>query len=251
MKNWKDNVYFILVEPKEPGNIGASARAIKNMGFKNLCLVRPPANSEGAVPLAHNAMDVLETTEVYNSVEEAIKGRELVTGTSRRRGRTRGVFTSVEEGASRLYQAASLNKVAVLFGREDRGLYNEEVDECGFLMTIPSSNKQPSLNLSHAVQIVAYELSRAEFRCPDDSVVPDGSIEAVAAPKFTGRKEMDLLCRRLEDAFKMIEYIPADNAYLNKKIMQNIRHFLGRSGLTKWEYSMFHSICKHIEKKLG
>ena len=251
MKNWKDNVYFVLVQPGEPGNIGASARAIKNMGFKNLCIVDPPENSDGAIPLAHNAMDILGSTKVFNSFEESVKDRGLVVGTSRRKGRRRGVFTSVEEGASKLYQAASQNKVAVLFGREDRGLYNEEVDECGFLMTIPSSTNQPSLNLSHAVQIVSYELSRAEFRCPADSAVSDESFETVSAPKFTGRQEMDLLCDRMEEAFKMIEYIPADNKYLNKKIMQNLRHFLSRSGLTKWEYRMFHSICKHIEKKLG
>src|SRR5512143_2572582 len=121
MDDWKKNVYFVLVEPREPGNIGASARAIKNMGFRNLCLVKPPPEmSEEGRWFARNAHDVLDSAEVYGSVEEAIKGKALVVGTTRRMGKRRGVILPVETGVIRVRDMAVNNKVAVLFGREAR-----------------------------------------------------------------------------------------------------------------------------------
>ena len=159
MKHWKDNIYFVLVEPKESGNIGASARAIKNMGFKNLCLVNPPAviTDEGR-RLACNALDVLNSAEIYNNLKDAIRDKAIVIGATRRKGKRRGVILPLEQGTKRLCDIAHDNKVAILFGREDRGLFNEEVEECGFLITIPTGKEQPSLNLAQAVLIVAYEL---------------------------------------------------------------------------------------------
>src|SRR5208283_1503438 len=82
----------------------------------------------------------------------------------RRTGKRRGMVLPLDQGVQKVYDIASDNKVALLFGREDRGLYNEEVNECGLLLTIPADREQPSLNLSHAVMVVAYELSRAQYR---------------------------------------------------------------------------------------
>jgi TrmH family RNA methyltransferase len=166
--NWKDNIYFVLVEPKEPGNVGASARAIKNMGFKNLCVVNPPAaltEGEGRW-FARNAHDVLSSAQIYGTLADAVADKSVVVGTTRRKGKRRGLIMPADEGASRLYRMAASNKVAVLFGREAKGLFNEEVEECGFMLSIPSSKAQPSLNLSHAVLIIAYELFLAEYRGP-------------------------------------------------------------------------------------
>ena len=88
MDDWKQNVYFVLVEPGEPGNIGASARAIKNMGFTNLCLVKPPAEmSEEGRWFARNAHDVLDSAEFHASVEEAIADKAVMVGTTRRVGK--------------------------------------------------------------------------------------------------------------------------------------------------------------------
>ena len=161
MHNWKNNVYFVLVEPSESGNIGASARAIKNMGFRNLCLVNPQAEmtDEGRW-FARNAHDVLESAQVFGSVAEAVSDKSVIVGTSRREGKRRGLMLPVEEGAGRIHDLSENNKIAILFGREARGLFNDEVDECGFMLRIPSSELQPSLNLAQAVLIVAYELSK-------------------------------------------------------------------------------------------
>src|SRR5512139_1523822 len=162
MKSWKDNVCFVLVEPRESGNIGACARAMKNMGFRNLCLVNPGcAVNDEAKCFARHAVDVLESAWVCETVTEAVSDASLVVGATRRKGRRRGVFVDAEAGCRRLFSIGRHNKVVVLFGREDRGLFNEETGECGLLLTIPASREQPSLNLSQAVMIVAYELRKA------------------------------------------------------------------------------------------
>src|SRR3989304_4423202 len=101
MDDWKQNIYFVLVEPKEPGNIGASARAIKNMGFINLCLVKPPPEmSEEGRWFARNAHDVLDSAEVHDVVEEAIRDKAVVVGTTRREGKRGGGGLPVDPGAA-------------------------------------------------------------------------------------------------------------------------------------------------------
>jgi TrmH family RNA methyltransferase len=253
MKDWKDNISFVLVEPREPGNIGASARAIKNMGFKNLCVVNPPVfKTEEALWFARGANDILDSALTFNSIRDAVGNKHFVAGTSRRRGRRRGAFIPVEKGVQRLSEIAHTSKVAILFGREDRGLFNEEVEDCGFLMTIPASRKQPSLNLAQAVMIIAYELSKAGI---NEKAIKDKNVnEALLTadpPKTVSQQELSYLYDRMEKAFKILGYIPPEDRFLERKIMQNLKHCLGRVGLTDWEFNMFHGICRQIEKKLG
>ncbi len=244
MTNWKENVYFVLVEPIETGNIGASARAIKNMGFKNLLLIKPKAviNNE-ARWLAHNALDVLDNAKIYETLEEALEDKSIVVGTSRRRGRKRGVFLSAREGAGRLFNAAlSNNKIAILFGREDKGLFNTEIEKCGFMMTISANVEQPSLNLAQAVLIIAYELSIAGVENQAD--IPAKGTE------FVNQKELDYLYTRIQETLHNLGYFPKGNKDFQKKMMQNLRRFIGRAGISEWEMRMLHGICSRIEKKI-
>ncbi|BCB96842.1 tRNA (cytidine/uridine-2'-O-)-methyltransferase TrmJ [Dissulfurispira thermophila] len=247
MKNWKDNIYFVLVEPKESGNIGASARAIKNMGFKNLCLVNPPSViTDEAKWFACNALDVLESAKIFNSLIDAIKDKSIIVGTSRRKGRRRGLFLNVEEGSEWLYDIALSHKVAILFGREDKGLYNEEVEVCGFLITIPTSKEQPSLNLAQSVLIVAYELSKVEYKKSTEDRTQKSRYEKISLIDY---EQLAVIYGRISETLKLLEYIPKGDRNLEKKIMQNLKHFIGRSGITDWELKMLHGICSQIEKK--
>ncbi len=255
MKDWRDNIYFVLVEPGEAGNIGASARAIKNMGFRNLCLVNPPAEmtDEGRW-FARNARDVLDSAKIYGSVAEAIKDKPIVVGTTRRKGKRRGLIMPADEGAAKLYNMASGNGIAILFGREARGLFNEEVEECGFMLAIPSSRLQPSLNLSHAVMIIAYELSLAEYGRAGGQ---DGqgpyvvSPKPVTAPALAGHGEIEGLYERISGALELLDYIPRGDRNIKKKIVTNLKHFIGRAGLTEWELKMLLGLCYQVEKKVG
>ena len=253
MKTWKENISFVLVEPREPGNIAASARAIKNMGFRNLCLVNPPPEmSKEGRWFARNSHDVLDAAEVHESVTQAIRDKALVVGTTRREGRRRGVVLPVEQGTAKIRDVAGKNRIAILFGREAQGLYNDEVDECGFLMKIQSSLIQPSLNLSHAVLIVAYELSkyseetidtaeRGTNKKPDNSsLIEDlGTYENIAP-----------LYDRISRVLELLEYVPRGDKNLMKNIIVHMKHFIGRAGLTQKELDIFQSLCAQIEKKV-
>jgi TrmH family RNA methyltransferase len=253
MNTWKQNIYFVLVEPREPGNIGASARAIKNMGFRNLCLVKPPSGmSEEGRWFARNAHDVLDSAEIHDSVEDAIRDKAIVVGTTRRTGKRRGVIFPVGKGLARVRDMAGNNKVAVLFGREARGLYNDEVEECGFMIRIPSSDLQPSLNLSQAVLIVAYELSkdgetgkalsesRRKKKYDPSALIEDLKTQGEIAPLF----------ERISSVLELLEYVPRGDRNLRKNIIVNLKHFIGRAGVTEKELNMLQGICTQIEKKV-
>lgn len=252
MRTWKKNIYFTLVEPKEPGNIGAAARAMKNMEFNNLCLVNPPLMSDDdAGKFAHNSIDILSSAEIHSSVHSAIGDKHYVVGTSRRRGRRRGVYLPVDEGARRMRELAEGHKVSLLFGREDRGLYNDEIEECGFLMTVPANREHPSLNLGQAVMIFAYELSMTDVRKQGgEHRTLTESLLAATPPEMAKQSDLVCLYERMENALRLLEYIPDNDKIVRRKVMQNMKHCLGRAGLTQWEFNMFHGICKQIEKKL-
>jgi TrmH family RNA methyltransferase len=248
MKEWKDNICFVLVEPKEPGNIGASARAMKNMGFMDLCLVNPPPQmTEEGRWFARNAHDVLDSAKICATFEESVRDKSIIVGTTRRIGKRRGLIFPVEQGVRRIFDIASSgNKIAILFGREARGLFNEEVEECGFMLTIPSSKIQPSLNLSQAVLITAYELSKVEFRAHPLHPSPYPSSAALAV-----HEDIRALYKRISRALELLDYIPKGDRNLEKKILANLKHFIGRAGLTEWELKMLYGLCWQVEKKIG
>ncbi len=237
MKNWRDNISFVLVEPKEAGNIGASARALKNMGFKNLELINPQKflNDEGK-GMACNAVDLLEKAIIHSSFKEAIKNKSIIIGTTRRLGKRRGLILPLKDAVKRVITAAKKNKVAILFGREDKGLSNKEVEECGLLITIPSDPLSPSLNLSQSVLLVAYELSQKTYKA--------------GAPELVGHEDMEAIYRRIHSTLKLLEYIPRGNRDIEIRIMRNLKHLIGRAGLTDWELRMLHGICSQVEKRI-
>ena len=253
MNAWKQNVYFVLVEPGESGNIGASARAIKNMGFTNLCLVNPPAAmSEEGRWFARNAHDVLDSAEVFASLDEAITDKAVVVGTTRRTGKRRGAIWPVEKGTARIRELAKTNKVAVLFGREARGLYNDEVDECGFMIRIPSSEIQPSLNLSQAVLIIAYELSKY-WEIPKELTgnrLKKKYDNSALVEALKAHGELAALYERIVHVLELLEYVPRGDRNLIKNITVNMKHFIGRAGITEKEMNMLLGICTQIEKKV-
>ncbi len=248
MPPWKDNVSFVLVGPRESANIGACARAIKNMGFSSLCLVKAPALNDEARWLAHNALDVLEAAKRCAGLADAIDDKSFVVAVARRTGKRRGMVLPLDQGAQKVYDIALNNKVALLFGREDRGLYNEEVNECGLLLTIPANREHPSLNLSHAVMVVAYELSKAQY---GEDAVPVKSKRPPGRGSEVSHGELAALYERMSNIIKLLDYAPRGDRNLEKQIIDNLKHLIGRAGLTYWEFKMLHGLCSQIERKLG
>lgn len=152
---------FILVEPVVPENVGAAARAIKTMGFSRLNLVRSDLHrQEPARWLAHGAGEILEQAQSFPDLDEALSGVDLAVATSAkpRHGR-RVCLTPADLRALIENKGGSVGRVALLFGREDRGLSNEEIARCDLVTSIPLAAPYPSLNLAQAVMLYAWELS--------------------------------------------------------------------------------------------
>jgi tRNA/rRNA methyltransferase len=155
------DITFILVNPAVPENIGASARAIKTMGFDNLKLINPPPDYlEKARILAHGSADILQKAEIFTSFDTATAGYDLLIATSSKKRRTNEEYVRVNELKDLLFQKQShLVRVALIFGGEESGLSNNEIKKCDVVSSIPIAQSYPSLNLSQAVMIYAYILS--------------------------------------------------------------------------------------------
>ena len=153
------SIRIVLVNTSHPGNIGGVARAMKNMGLSQLYLVSPKDYpSERAEWRASNAVDVLQSATVVDTLDDAIAGCGLVIGTSARERRIPWPLVTPRECADRSYHESSTHPVAIVFGREDRGLTNEELHKCNYHVHIPSNPEYSSLNLAAAVQVITYEL---------------------------------------------------------------------------------------------
>ncbi len=242
MKTWTDNVHFVLVEPTEPGNIGAAARALKNMGFRRLELVNPvPHLTAEAKSMACGAKDLLVKAPIYPNLESAIAGKSLLVGSTRRLGSKRGLILNLREAAGKIRQAAQANRVAVLFGNEHSGLTNRETDRCGFLLTIPSSPAFPSLNLAQSVMLVAYELS---------SSAGGRAADGAAWPKLVGDQDRRRLERRIKIVLRLLEYRPKGDRDLEADIQRSLERLFGRAGLTPWELNMLLGLCRRVEDRM-
>ena len=153
-----DNIRIVLVNTSHPGNIGGVARAMKNMGLSRLYLVQPRAfPHKEAEWRAASALDLLEQAVVTQTLDEAIGDCQFVVGTSARERRIPWPLLDPRMCAKRAAQISPREQVAVLFGREDRGLTNDELKVCNLHLNIPTSEDYSSLNLAMAVQIVCYE----------------------------------------------------------------------------------------------
>lgn len=156
-----NEVKIILCRVAEPGNAGAACRAMKNMGLTELRLVNndisKPLDMDQLQARAVHAQDIWENARFYNTLTEAVADCSIVAGTTRRRGGNRKNISMNPCDLAR-YFSEHPGPAAVVFGNERTGLEEEELDLCNIASHIPSSDKQPSLNLSHAVQIYAYEM---------------------------------------------------------------------------------------------
>ena len=162
-----NNIRVVLINTSHPGNIGAVARAMKNMGLSSLSLVEPcNFPSDQASWRAVSAADVLDAAPVFDSLGAAIEDCRLVIGISARGRRIPWPLLTPRQCAEKVLSAASY-PVALLFGREAHGLTNEELQQCHYHVHIPSSPLYPSLNLAMAVQILTYEIYQAWLAAPD------------------------------------------------------------------------------------
>jgi len=158
-------IHFILVEPAVPENVGAAARAIKTMGFSSLRLVNTKAHrDEKASWLAHASNEILENAQEFDSLEEATKDIDWIIGTSAKKRRVNeDYYPSNKINELIKAKANSIKNLAIVFGREESGLTNDELKLCDIVTSVPMKTTYPSLNLGQSVMIYAYTLSMLEI----------------------------------------------------------------------------------------
>lgn len=157
-----ERVATVLVEPQSADNIGGALRALRNMGLRDLRLVRPaPFDAARLIVAAHRSQPQVAALRVFDDLGAALADVHYVIGTTGRRRATRRPVLTAREAAIAVQSRAVHDRVALLFGREDLGLSNADLDHCHALLTIPTSPEYASLNLAQAVLLVAYEVRLA------------------------------------------------------------------------------------------
>ncbi len=238
MKALLDNVSIVLVGIRNPGNIGSAARAMKNMGVSRLVLVNPvPYDTPEVYNLAWGAEEVVRNARVCRTLSEALRDCGFVVGTTRRKGRSRRPVVPLHTAVPRIASATKRNQVALLFGREDKGLSNEELAYCQLALNIPASRGMPSLNVAQTVMVVCYELFG--HACSDQAIAP-----AALVPQA----ELWKLYARLEEALASIGYGDQGSRKVLTSVMKTLRRIFGRSGIADDELRMLHGICQQIER---
>ena len=236
-----DSIRIILVATSHPGNIGSTARAMKTMGLHRLYLVSPKVFPD---PRAHEmsagAYDVLlEKVVVTDSLEDALKGCQLVLATSARPRDIALLGLTPAECATRVAETPDNTEIAIVFGREHAGLTNDELLQCHYHIHIPSNPEFSSLNLSQAVQIVAYELRMkllspvAEVETRQDRLATSDAVEQF----YTHLREV------LID----IDFLKPSNP---KRLFQRLRRMFNRIQLESMEINILRGILTHVQSAI-
>ena len=230
-----DRISVILVEPKSAGNVGAAARALHNMGLSRLTLVGGASTEEPeARMMAVGALEVLRGAGRADSLEDAVAGAGLTVATTRRAGKHRGPVVDIRQAAEEVVRAAaSGNRVALVFGREDSGLTTAELDACHILARIPTAPEYPSLNLAQAVLMAAYEIWRAA----------DVAETTVEHRLLATAGETEALFGELGAVLEEIGFLNPQNP---QEIMHAIRRMLGRAGMEPREVKILRGIIRQI-----
>lgn len=229
-----ENVSIVLHKPRFPENIGAAARAMKNMGIGRLVVVQPEnCDLTRILKMAtHMAVEVIEGMDVFDDLSKALAPFTFIVGTTARTGGQRPVISTPKDAAEKLAGLSQSNKVAVVFGPEDRGLTNEDIRLCHALVTIPTADFS-SLNLAQSVMVMCYELFNAT--APDH----DGF-----APRLASRFELEGMYGHLKEVLLHISFVNPDNP---DYWLTNIRRFFSRLPLRAKEVRLIRGFCRQVE----
>jgi len=232
MNSFLDRLRIILCRPEGALNVGAVCRSMKSMGILELALVNPAEFDEDEVyKMAIHARDVYDGSLVYASLEEALRSITLAAGITRRRGVRRKWSSVPPEVLAKKIASTASGKCAIVFGNEQSGLSDKELNQCDIACHIPSSPDFPSLNLSHAVQIVAAYLYRESI---GDYV---GSFTPIT------RDQIEILVAAIHDALEALNYFKSADRQHTRIFFRDI---LARSQLSKKEAKQLEKIFRKL-----
>ena len=233
------DVRVVLVEPKRDENVGAVARVMKNFGFYSLYIVGDSVG-EKAFYVAYHAEDVLEKCKFVRTLEEAIAGSHIVVGTTAKTASENNVLRNfVEPERLREIIEGKNGILTLVFGREDFGLLNEELRKCDFIVHIPANPAYPVLNLSHAVAVVLYELSKSSRK----------SVESVAgsnAVKLASVEEKEKLLAHFREFLELVEA----REHRVERTLLVLKRIFGRAGITSREVRTLHGMLRKALRAL-
>ena len=228
---------IIIVEPREAGNVGAAARAMKNFGFTELVIVgRAPQLVPVAEWWASGADDVVSAARHLPTLPQALAGAGLTVATTSARGRSLEADLTPASLAELVGPELSGQTLAIVFGREDRGLTAEETAFCQRTAVIPTSNLSPTMNLAQSVSIFCYELSRLSVAEPD-----------VSRPRADAAL-LERLHERAQALLMETGFLHANNP---DRIYRDLRRMAGRAGLDRRDVTILLAIINQIEWKIA
>lgn len=239
------NIIIVLYEPKDPINIGATLRAMKNMGFARLRIVEPAANDLWRISIAAPRSDQeIRAIERFPSLTEALHDSHYTVGLTARARRAKFTVQYPREAAQELLNRATQGNVALVFGREDSGLPNSALTLCQNYITIPTNPAYSSLNLAQAVLIMVYELFLAAQQVP--LAIPEAKRNFPPAD----HRQLEGMYQQIETTLWRIEFIKTPSS---RGIMRSLRDILGRTGLDEREVrivrGIFHEMLKFLQRK--
>jgi tRNA/rRNA methyltransferase len=232
-----ENIRVVLCETSHPGNIGASARAMKTMGLAHLHLVAPQRFPDPEARWrAARALDVLENATVHATLDDALRGTVLAVACSARAREMAVPATTARDAAARIVEVARTASVALVFGGETSGLSTEQVNKCALLAAIPTDPDYPALNLAAAVQVFAYELRLASV-----------DMRSVAVDRELAPHE------EIEGFYRYLESVMTETGFFDpehpKKLMPRLRRLFARAGLEREEVNILRGLLKALSRR--
>jgi tRNA/rRNA methyltransferase len=230
-------IRVVLSRPSHPGNIGATARAMKTMGLARLYLVRPKSfPNADARAMATGARDVLDSAQAFKTLDEALAGTTFSVALSARRRELSHPPLAVRAAAREIAMAARREEVALVFGNETVGLSNKEVMQCSRIARIPADSRYSSLNLAQAVQVMAYEVRMAAL----DPAAPSPKIE------YATHRELERFYAHLERSLTASGTLhPRDP----RKLMDRLRRLFAKARLEKVEINILRGMLAGWDKQ--
>lgn len=248
-----DRIRIVMVETSHPGNIGAAARAMRTMGLSDLRLVQPKDfPSAEATARASGAADILERAQVCSSLDEALADAELVIGTSARQRRIPWPSVTARQLAEQVATETD-RKVAILFGREDRGLTNDELQRCNLHVSIPTDSEYGVLNVASAVQLISYELRMAIIGDEIDRPDARSRRHVMTLPELVwdeppaSNEDVERLLEHLQRVSVQAGFLNPENP---AQVITRMRRLFLRARPDKMEVSILRGVLSGVEKRM-
>jgi tRNA/rRNA methyltransferase len=234
MNSILDNIYVVLVEPKNAGNIGSAVRAMKNMGIKHLRLVNPAEYRDVVEQrkMGYRSQEIIEESKEFKTLSAALADISLAFLATSKKGKWKKDFLLPDKAAEIVVERAAKEKIAVIFGREESGVTIDESQLSNYFIVIPVAVSYPSINLSQAVLVVLYEIYK----------LAEGNDKPVPFPKTAAKKTFARLIDNIWNLMKSLELREPEKGLFHR----SLKRALNRTRWTNADIAVFDRICKQV-----